>query len=283
CLVLLVGVLSVMHLGGIENYIIKRDGQSLHGAIFSAFGLYLNWYEGQTGWLPGSWDVLWSLSIEEVFYLGFPLVCLLTRRARYLVPLLILLALSLPISRAALASNEIWQEKAYLPGMAAIAMGILAALAVEKYRMAPAWIARALCSVGAIGVLAVFFTGREVWRAIGNGGMLLLTFSAACLIIGLHWTAARGASTAVPGTGWLRSFGRLSYEVYLSHMFVVFAVVAAFKASGAGMGNGFIWYLPATVLCWLLGAAIARWFSTPVDRSLRQSLLKPELESLAST
>jgi hypothetical protein len=27
--------------------------------------LHLNWYEGHTGYLPGNWDGLWSLSIEE--------------------------------------------------------------------------------------------------------------------------------------------------------------------------------------------------------------------------
>ncbi|MGH8371080.1 MAG: acyltransferase family protein, partial [Gammaproteobacteria bacterium] len=127
CLLSLVVVLSVLDLLGVQDYVIKHVDQSLHGAIFSALGLYLNWYEGHTGYLPGNWDVLWSLSIEEVFYIGFPIVCLLSRRTWILVPLLVVLAMSLPVTHAMLTGNEVWQEKAYLPGMAAIAMGVLGA------------------------------------------------------------------------------------------------------------------------------------------------------------
>ncbi|GAH41433.1 unnamed protein product, partial [marine sediment metagenome] len=69
-LVLVVFLLSVFHLAGVPNFVISRPEQSLGGAIASVFGLYLNWYEGSYGYLPGGWDVIWSLSIEEVFYLA---------------------------------------------------------------------------------------------------------------------------------------------------------------------------------------------------------------------
>src|SRR5690348_8241826 len=53
CLVALVGVLSLLHLLGAKDYVISREGQSLPRAIFAAFGLHLNWYEGMKGYLPG--------------------------------------------------------------------------------------------------------------------------------------------------------------------------------------------------------------------------------------
>ena len=87
----------------------QEPGQTLAGALLSALGLHLNWYEMQTTWLPASWDVLWSLSIEEVFYIAFPLVCLLLPR-KLLLAGLVLLALSLPITKAAVQGNEIWSE-----------------------------------------------------------------------------------------------------------------------------------------------------------------------------
>jgi peptidoglycan/LPS O-acetylase OafA/YrhL len=105
CLLLLVTILSTLHLLRLEHYTIAKENQSLAGAIFSALGLYLNWYEGTTGYLPGNWDVLWSLSIEEVFYLAFPIVCIFLRRQWLFIVALSLLTLSLPISRAALARN----------------------------------------------------------------------------------------------------------------------------------------------------------------------------------
>lgn len=112
CMVLLLAVLSALHLLGVPNFTIDGEGQSFPRAIVAVFGLHLNWYDGMTGYLPGNWDVLWSLSIEEVFYLGFPLLCLLLRRKTTLLVVLCLLALSLPMTRAGLAGNEIWQQKA---------------------------------------------------------------------------------------------------------------------------------------------------------------------------
>ena len=73
-------VLSVLHLLGVTDYVIAKPGQSLPGALVAALTFHLNWYEGQTGYLPGGWDVLWSLSIEELFYIAFPIVCLTVRR-----------------------------------------------------------------------------------------------------------------------------------------------------------------------------------------------------------
>lgn len=270
CLLVLVAVLSLLHLAGARDYVISRPGQSLPRAIGSALGLHLNWYEGRTGYLPGNWDVLWSLSIEEVFYLGFPWLGLGLRRARVLVPALLLLALSLPVSRAALAGNEIWQEKAYLPGMAGIAMGVLAALAADRLRprgARPVWLLGALGAAGLVAVLC--FEGR-LWPLLGNGCILLLTAAAAALVLACHWRAEQGAFPGLPGTAWLQSSGRLSYEIYLTHMFVVWPVVRAFRALGGGFRWGILWYVPAVALSWSLGRLVARYLSQPAEQVLRR-------------
>ena len=203
CLVLLVAVLALLDGLGAKDYVIDREGQSLGRAIVAAFGLHLNWYEGATGYLPGNWDVLWSLSIEETFYLGFPLLCLSVRSERLLAIVLVALVLVLPFSLMSITDNEIWKEKAYLPGM-------------------------------------------------------------------LH----DGSAHPLRATGWLRSMGRLSYEIYLGHMFVVFAVVAAFNASGGNLHQGYLWYLPAVLLAWALGALVARLYTLPCESWLRKRLQK---------
>ncbi|MFT4256418.1 MAG: acyltransferase [Pseudoxanthomonas sp.] len=267
-LLALLAVLSAMHLLGVPYYVIDGPDQSLPGALLSALGLYLNWYEGRTGWLPGGWDVLWSLSIEEVFYLGFPLLCLLLRNRVLLMVLLAMFALSLPATRATLDGNEIWQEKAYLPGMAAIATGVLTAMLVHGKTMPPRT-ARLLRVGGAVGLLAVFLCGREVWASLGNGYMLVLTGAAAMGVAG-----ARDDGVPMRGLGWLRSFGRFSYEIYLGHMFVVFALVALYKLCGGDVRSGFWWYAPLLVLCWALGWVVARGFSEPCGRWLRRRGLR---------
>lgn len=269
CLALLVGVLAMLHWCGVENYVIAREGQSLGGATLAAFGLYLNWYEGVTGYLPGAWDVLWSLSIEEVFYLGFPLVCLLVRDRRVLVLLLLGLALSLPFSLASITGNEIWKEKAYLPGMAAIAAGVLAALVADRWRPREA-IVWGMGAIGAVGLVATMLAMPWLWRWLKDGVMLLLTSSSACLVVAMHWRDRTGGRRPLRGTGWLRSMGRLSYEIYLSHMFVVFAMVTAYKAAGADVRSGWLWYPPAVALCWGLGWLVARFWSLPCERALQR-------------
>lgn len=280
CLVLLVAVLSVLHLVGAQDYVIGREGQSLPRAIVAALGFHLNWYEGVTGYLPGNWDVLWSLSIEEVFYLGFPLVCLLTRRSWVLAPLLLLLAVSLPWTHAALADNEIWQEKAYLPGMSAIATGVLGALLAQRWPVVSRSLVWLLGLAGACGLYLVMFQGRWLWQAMRDGDMLVLTVSALCLVLASAW--ARERAVPMRGWGWLRSWGRLSYEIYLTHMFVVYGVVRVYKATDGDITHAYLWYLPTLPLCWLLGKGVERWVSMPAERWLRERWLRSDTTPIAA-
>ena len=272
-LLLVVALLSLFHLLGVPRFVIDKPTQSLGGAIASALGLYLNWYEGQTGYLPGGWDVIWSLSVEEVFYLAFPLVCLTLGRMRWaFVAALLALVFSMPFVRDALDAqhNEIWFEKAYLPGMSAIALGVLTALLATRWTQPPRWLAPALCVCGLAGLCAIFFAGRSVWQLLHRNYDVLLIGSAASLVLGLHWQAAIASPRKTRGLGWLSSFGRLSYEIYLFHMFCVFAIVGLASASGFDSAWGFVWYAPAIWFSWLLGVAISRGFSIPCERWLRR-------------
>ncbi len=272
-LLLVVALLSALHLAGVPYYVIDKPNQSLGGAIAAALGLYLNWYEGQTGYLPGGWDVIWSLSVEEVFYLAFPLVCLTLGRVRWMfIAVLIALVLSMPWVRDALAAqkNEIWFEKAYLPGMSAIALGVLAAMLAARVQRVPPWLTPLLCLLGIAGLCAIFFAGPWTWTLLHRGYEMLLIGSAACLVLGLHWQAKSAHPWQLRGLGWLCACGRLSYEIYLFHMFCVFAIVAIAKQIGLGPEWGWVWYPPALALSWVLGSAIARGFSQPCERWLRR-------------
>jgi peptidoglycan/LPS O-acetylase OafA/YrhL len=279
CLLALLIVLSALHLLGVQDYVIHRAGQTLPRALLAALGLHLNWYEGHYGYLPGNWDVLWSLSIEEVFYLGFPIACLLIRRTWVLAVFLVAFALSLPWTHAALANNEIWREKAYLPGMAAIATGVLGALIAARWTSHRRGVIRALIALGSLGLAAIYLVEPWLWPLLHDGCLLLLTTSVMCALIGMQWRQAAGEWHAWRALDWLRSFGRLSYEIYLSHMFVVTAVVRLFHLAGADMTWGVLWYLPAVPMCWLLGAAVARWISVPCEQWLRVRLSRKALKS----
>lgn len=271
-LLLLLAVLCVMHWLNVPTFVINKPGQSLSGALASALTMTLNWYEGRTNWLPGAWDVLWSLSIEACFYLAFPLFCVVLR-GPWRVLALVALAISLPWTRAALQGNEIWQEKAYLPGMAAIAWGVLSALAMQRVTL-PRVAARALGALGAAGLLCVVFFGDVLWPLLHDHVMLLLCVSAALWLV-----AAHGSTRAMPrGFCWLTQMGRWSYEIYLSHMFVVLALTPAYRALAQGdMRWTFLVYVPALIVCTLIGGALHRHVSGPAGRYFlpRQSSATP--------
>jgi len=269
CLVALVAILLACHALAVPDYTIDASRQSPLGATLSAFTFTLNVYEGRTGWLPGGWDVLWSLSVEEVFYLAFPLLCLTLARTRWLVPSLTMLVISVPFTRAAIVDNEIWQEKAYLPGMGAIAAGVLAALAIHSPR-GGAWLARAtprnaLRAAGLAGLALVMFSGGWLWHALRDGYMLVLIGAAVCLVL----ASPEGGEGGL-GLGWLGAVGRASYEIYLTHMFVIFSLVGLARATGTDKAWGWLWYPLAMASTFALGWLVARWFSEPANHRLRR-------------
>jgi len=127
CLLLLLAVLSVLHLAEVPGFTIPPERASLGRALLAGIGFHVNWLEGHRGYLPANWDVLWSLSIEETFYVLFPLVCLALRRERSMLwPLLALIVIG-PFNRVALAGQQPWDDYHWLSGMDGIAFGCLAA------------------------------------------------------------------------------------------------------------------------------------------------------------
>ncbi len=101
--------------------------------------------------------------------------------------------------------------------------------------------------------------------------MLVLTSSAAAVVIASHWRAGNSTAPSWRAVEWLRSFGRLSYEIYLTHMFVVWAAVDAFDSAGANARMSFAWYLPVLASAWALGWLVARVVSQPLERRLLRS------------
>ncbi|WP_368859875.1 acyltransferase family protein, partial [Escherichia coli] len=69
CLLLLLAILATLHAIEMPGFVLENT--SLARATISALTLHLNWLEAQVGYLPAAWNVLWSLSIEEAFYLAF--------------------------------------------------------------------------------------------------------------------------------------------------------------------------------------------------------------------
>lgn len=66
CLLVLLAILACLHALHLSGFVIDPPRTSLARALFAALTFHLNWLEIQVGYLPANWDVLWSLSVEEV-------------------------------------------------------------------------------------------------------------------------------------------------------------------------------------------------------------------------
>lgn len=269
CLLLLVLLLSVLHLAQATGFVIPPERAPLWRAVLAALTFHVNWLEGHHGYLPGSWDVLWSLSVEEVFYLSFPAICLGLRGVRaLLVPLLVLIVLG-PFNRAALAGQTPWEEYAYLSGMDGIAFGCLAAL-LTAHRQPSLRFARSMMGLGIAAVsLIVVFRSSAASRGLHELGLGISILELGVALILMALSRGVGSTVLARGTGWLRSVGRCSYEIYLTHMLVILGLMPLITASNPGSLSIAAWYVALLISSVALGWVVHHLYSEPLNRALR--------------
>jgi peptidoglycan/LPS O-acetylase OafA/YrhL len=268
-LLLLLIVLAALHFAQVNNFIVSAKTGGLGRALLAALTFHVNVLEARQGYLPGSWDVLWSLSVEEMFYFFFPLVCSLLGRGKLLIAVLLAFVVLGPLGRTVLThGNEVWQEYSYLGGMDAIAIGCLTAIALARAQLPPA----AFRLLGGIGVASLMFS-LGFSKQVDALGLDRIGIDMSLVAIGTCMVIAGAA-----GTGWrspllltpLIKLGQRSYEVYLTHMFVVFALFDLFVAAGKPLRAVPILFVGVILTAGLLGAMVARYYSEPMNRALRE-------------
>jgi peptidoglycan/LPS O-acetylase OafA/YrhL len=260
CLLALLAILSVLHLAHAQGFTIAAGRASLPRALLAALTLHLGWLEARTGYLPGAWDILWSLSVEETFYLAYPVLCRFANR-KVLIGVAGVLMILGPLGRTRFAFNDIWADYSYLSGMDAIAMGCVAVFLARNFEIRMRWTLR---FAGLAMALCVLFRG--VARSIGlvKTGLDVTVLALGIVLILITIREDSGQGVWKP----LAWFGRNSYEIYLTHMFVVTIGTTIYNNMGKPVNYGPVWFVVNVTVAGLLGAAVARWYSVPWNRRL---------------
>jgi peptidoglycan/LPS O-acetylase OafA/YrhL len=202
------------------------------------------------------WDILWSLAVEEQFYIAFPLLLFLAKnRRRFLVILTSIILVSI-VYRLIYR----WHYSSFnsLVCFEFIAAGVITALYAR--RTPRAWVPF-LAPLGAIllgigflqplGKFATLFTQEF----IASGAVMLL----ACAAVAPRNTLAIFVPFAL--------IGELSYGMYLLHALVLYEV--GDTVGMLGMAAGYVLFVAATGL---IATAVYRGFEKPSERYTRQIL-----------
>ena len=193
--------------------------------------------------------VSWSISMELVCYLLFPIVIMRVRHAT--LPILIAIILVCAGIERHLQTYDlyVWGDGAIARGVVGFALGMALRLASERCPVPSAALASLLEIAGVAGVV--------LSASIGDGTFIPLF--AAVLILGLSYE--RGIVAWGLNARWCLWLGRISFSVYLLHEEVIGLVWPHFPASRLPFGhhlNGIVWTLMVLVIVLAMGTVT--WF-----------------------
>ncbi len=242
----------------------------MHATYLSSVVQYFHyWPLSAPQFVFGGLAVLWSLSIEELYYLVWaPVVRWVDpRRLGWILAVVVVAAPGLRW----LIHNRGFTEYEFMPArLDSLAWGAALALWERARGLGPVarWRRLALGVGAGLAVLIAFTGGRRASHGFATLGYTLIGVLFAAL---LAWVLAR-AGTAAAACRMLRSrplrgLGKISYAVYLVHYPVYMLVAAGLGAAvGAGVAGASLragLSLAATVA---VAAASWRWLEAPILR-----------------
>jgi len=268
-LLLVVAIIVALGLLGVPSFTNEIDHQPLPPIWFvwgagTVLTFTHNLLMQSAGYFNYCLNIYWSLSVEEVFYLGFPLLCVAARRDALVVGFAIALIVAGPVYRHTHADDELSFMYGYAACFDAIAFGVLTALLAAR-----------LEPPHGAGVLALLSVGALAWaylRGIGDHeafGFTQVALAAAALLYFSAAGAGRSfASARVLAP--LRWAGRHSYELYLFHIVVLAILRDAVPRNQLGYAFKLPWLGVFIALSALVAAVVARCVSEPANSALRR-------------
>lgn len=192
--------------------------------------------------------VTWSISMELVCYLVFPLALMRLRRAALPILLVLIVALAAIEHHLQIYDLYVWGDGALARGLVGFGLGMAIRLASEKVPV-PTQAQASLMEIAAVA-------GMVVCASIGQGpfipilsGLLILALSYESGIV------AKGLNAR-----WCLWLGKISFSVYLIHEEIIGLVWPRFPASRLPFDhdtNGIVWTL--MILVFVLATATVTW------------------------
>jgi peptidoglycan/LPS O-acetylase OafA/YrhL len=219
-----------------------------------------NWMTAILGAPPTFMSVLWSVSIEEQFYLSWPLA--MKRLSR---PVLIAIGFALLatangtriyLSQTHITVHSVWPNT--FAQLDTIGVGILCALLLraDVPKFMPIQRCLLVCSGAALLLICGhYYDMTPAFTILGYCGITL-----GCLALFLGFAGARFRS------GPLVYLGKISYGLYVYHRMCQYLMGYAFKGHVRTAAGFAIYSCGALALTIALGAASYRWLETPFLR-----------------
>jgi peptidoglycan/LPS O-acetylase OafA/YrhL len=267
--VLALAVITVLGLAGLSHFANMSHQTHLGNGFFliadlSVLTFWHNILMEAVGYFNYAMNIYWSLSVEEVFYLLYPLVLIVVRRRWQLIVLASLCMMAAPIYRGIHSDNELFFMYGNMACVDMLAYGCVAAVLARRF--APANAAR-----GGIAVLACVAMAWIYLRGINGNealGATYLGIAAALFLIVVSRLPAGGLARRLGGPlAWL---GSHSYELYLFHIVVLGIIVELMPREAMTVELKLPIFAVFFALSAMLAWGTARFYGDPLNRWLRQ-------------
>jgi peptidoglycan/LPS O-acetylase OafA/YrhL len=268
-LLLIVNLLAFFQIKIFQNHSEFGGPVSLWVVDLASLTFWMNVLMSHAGWLNYVLCVQWSLSIEEVFYLAFPVLCLLIRRENLLLSAWSLLIVLGPIWRATHQVSEYTELNSYLSCFDGIAFGCCAAVLSKRVRLPSRTIIPMQALV--VSAMACFYLSQSIGNSAVYGVTLMAFGTAILLVVQSSAPPARHSTPFEP----VRFCGRLSYELYLFHLIILGGLRTIWFPETTPGGLKLLLMVAYLGLSAALGFLVSRFYSEPLNRHLRQPAASP--------
>src|SRR6266851_1525840 len=209
------------------NHVLPRVGPANHSS-WLAFSFFVgNWYIVRHGWIAEPVNPLWSISVEEQFYIFIPLVVAFGGRRGIRIACYLLLAVAyLTIARYALhpttGDNGQWTDS--FVHFQFFCAGTLLALWLRGRLPRLPVLARVAGFVLGFGCWFVCLRlGVKSWEPHASVGAAIAGWALMLLGTILFFVSTLGTPERyIPG--WLAYLGRISYGLYIFHSLILYFV-----------------------------------------------------------